>query len=74
MTRNEVIAMIEDGLEANMNFLAGMETDMFYATISTAIVEYLHRNPNVDWEKLASKLVENIVTAPAMVVAMYGKE
>ena len=74
MTSDEFKTMIEEGLEANMNFLANMDTGMFYATISTAIVEYLHRNPNVDWERLAGKLVENIVTAPAMVIAMYGKE
>lgn len=74
MTSEEFKTMIEDGLEANMNFLANMDTGIFYATISTAIVEYLHRNPSVDWERLAGKLVENIITAPAMVVAMYGKE
>lgn len=74
MTSEEFKTMIEEGLEANMNFLANMDTGMFYATISTAIVEYLHRNPSVDWERLAGKLIEGIVTAPIMIKAIYGEE
>ena len=74
MTSDEFKTMIEEGLEANMNFLAGMDSGIFYATISTAIVEYLHRNPNIDWERLAGKLIESIVTAPVMIKSIYGEE
>lgn len=74
MSKEEQQRIIEEGLEANLNFLSKLNIKLFYSLISTAICDYLHENPNMNYTEFVGKMIDTLIVAPNAVKQIYGDD